>query len=91
MTAEAIALRPKLLARARQITFSMADAEDLVQGAYLAFAKKPPEPRTPAKLHNWLRIVMANLNAHRFREFHGAVVASYEAIEEERAARASKE
>ncbi len=79
MTAEAIALRPKLLARAREISFSMADAEDLVGEAYLAFLTKPPQPNTATELHHWFRVVIQNLNAHRYREFRGAIVVSSEA------------
>jgi DNA-directed RNA polymerase specialized sigma24 family protein len=62
-------------------------AEDLVQGAYLAFVAKPPKFRSKAKLLNWFRIVMENLNARRFREFVDGPPISWDAIEEERSRR----
>ncbi len=59
----ALPMYPSLLARAREITRSREQAEDLVQGAYLACLVKPPQFRSNTKLRNWMRIVMANLNA----------------------------
>jgi DNA-directed RNA polymerase specialized sigma24 family protein len=58
---------PSLLARAREITHSREQAEDLVQGAFLACLAKPPQFRSNSKLRNWMRIVMANLNAREHR------------------------
>ena len=63
----ALPMYPSLLARAREITRSPEQAEDLVQGAYLACLVKPPKFRSNTKLRNWMRIVMANLNADQRR------------------------
>jgi hypothetical protein len=47
MSAAAIALRPKLLLRARELCGRRdVDAEDLVSIALLAMVEKPPSPRT---------------------------------------------
>lgn len=62
MSAAAIALRPKLLLRARELCGRRddVDAEDLVGVALLALVAKPPNPKTPAQLHRWLRTVLRN-------------------------------
>lgn len=88
MTLAAIAIRPKVLANARQMSRCLADAEDLAGDAYLAFFKKPPKPRPAGQLFYWFRTVMRNQKSQTWRDFHGAVVVSYEGIEEERARRA---
>lgn len=76
MTDLALSFRPVLLLRAAELLgghYEIGDigAEDLVQSAYLAFVKKPPQPRTASALKNWFRLVIRNLNARRYREFHG--------------------
>jgi DNA-directed RNA polymerase specialized sigma24 family protein len=88
MYAEAIAYRPKLLMRARQLMGSLADveAEDLVGDAYLAFVARPPQPRTPSALRNWFRLVIRNHAARYFRELHDTKLESWEAREEAYAA-----
>jgi DNA-directed RNA polymerase specialized sigma24 family protein len=86
MSAEAIALRPKLLLRARELCGRRdVDAEDLVSIALLAMVEKPPDPRTQTDLLRWLRTVMRNLAARAYRDLHGATFVSYEALEERRA------
>jgi DNA-directed RNA polymerase specialized sigma24 family protein len=90
MTDVALSFRDVLLLRAVQlhgghIEIGDSGAEDLVQGAYLAFIAKPPKFRSKAKLLNWFRIVMQNLNAKRMREFAGEEPpVSWDAIEEMR-------
>jgi|SRR5579859_982192 len=87
MADAAIALYPGLVLRARELRGRRADvdAEDLVGVALLALVAKPPNPKTPAQLHHWLRTVMWGQNARRFREFHGATFVSLEGLEEARA------
>lgn len=65
----AIALRPELLMRARELTRHAHDAEDLVSDCYLKFVEKPPEPRSTIALRHWLRLVMRNrfIDAQRRR------------------------
>lgn len=86
MCAAAIALHPKLLWRARELCGRRADldAEDLVGIALLALVAKPPNPKTPAQLHHWLRTVLRNQNVRQFRNLYGAVLVSYEGIQEAR-------
>jgi DNA-directed RNA polymerase specialized sigma24 family protein len=76
MTELALSFRPVLLQRAVQLLGNHHEigdtgAEDLVQGAYLAFVAKPPEMRSPSQLKNWFRLVMRNLHARRSREYAG--------------------
>lgn len=84
MCASAIALRPKLLLRARELCGRRADvdAEDLVGVALLALVAKPPNPKNPAQLHHWLRTVMRNKAAQRIRDVHGATVVSLEGMQQ---------
>jgi DNA-directed RNA polymerase specialized sigma24 family protein len=83
MAAAAIALRPELLMRARELCGQRADldAEDLVGVALLAMVERPPHPRTPSELHRWLRTVMRNQAARAFRSMHGATVVNYDAFD----------
>jgi DNA-directed RNA polymerase specialized sigma24 family protein len=86
MSAAAIALRPKLLLRARELCGRRdVDAEDLVSVSYLAMVEKRPDPRTETELLRWLRTVMRNLAARAYRDLRGATFVSYEALEETRA------
>lgn len=72
MVDTAVALRPKLLMRALELCGGHQHiAEDLVQDVYLALVRKPPTPRTPAQLHHWLRSVLRNIDARRWRALHG--------------------
>jgi DNA-directed RNA polymerase specialized sigma24 family protein len=89
MCASAIALRPQLVKRARELCGPRADrdAEDLVGIALLVMVARPPVAADVTKLHHWLRRVMWTQNARGFREFRGAVVLSYEGLEEARARR----
>jgi DNA-directed RNA polymerase specialized sigma24 family protein len=84
MSVVAIALRPKLLLRARELTGWRADvdAEDLVSLALLAMVAKPPNPKTPAQLHHWLRTVLRNQAARSYRNMHGVEVVSWDALQE---------
>jgi DNA-directed RNA polymerase specialized sigma24 family protein len=83
MAARAVALRPQLLARARELTGGRdADAEDLVAVAYLAMVERPPRPSSPAQLKHWLRTVIRNQHARSYRDVDGAETVSYEAIQE---------
>ncbi len=85
MSAAVIALRPKLLLRARELCGrGDVDAEDLVSIALLAMVEKPPSPRTETELLRWLRTVMRNLAARAYRDLHGATFVSYEAMTERR-------
>lgn len=86
MSASAIALRPKLLLRARELCGRRADvdAEDLVGVALLAMVVKPPEPETPAQLHHWLRSVLKNQAARSVRNLHGIRLESWEGRQEAR-------
>ncbi len=87
MADAAIALYPGLVLRARELCGRRAalDAEDLVSDALLALVAKPPNPKTPAQLHRWLRTVMRNQGARAYRNLHGATVVSYEGMQEARA------
>jgi DNA-directed RNA polymerase specialized sigma24 family protein len=84
MSEAAMALRPQLLLRARELTGQRADldAEDLVASALLTMVAKPPAAATASKLHHWLRTVMRNQNARAFRDLRGAEILSVEAIQE---------
>lgn len=81
------AFRPNLLLRARELCGRRADvdAEDLVGVALLALVEKPPDPKTPAQLNHWLRVVLRNQAARAHRNLHGATFASYEAMQEAQA------
>lgn len=90
MSSAAITLYPKLLLRARELTGASRadlDAEDLVGIALLAMVAKPPEPKTLSQLHHWLRTVLRNTNARRFRDLGDVELVSWDAIEEARAGR----
>jgi DNA-directed RNA polymerase specialized sigma24 family protein len=91
MSVAAIAVRPQLLLRARELCGRRADvdAEDLVGVALLALVAKPPNPKTPAQLHRWLRTVLRNQGARAYRNLHGATFVSYEGMQEARARGAS--
>jgi DNA-directed RNA polymerase specialized sigma24 family protein len=91
MASTAIAFRPTLLLRARELCGRRADvdAEDLVATALLALVAKPPSPRTPGELNHWLRTVLRNQAALAHRNLHGATVVSLEAMQEARAQGAS--
>jgi DNA-directed RNA polymerase specialized sigma24 family protein len=91
MSVAAIAVRPQLLLRARELCGRRADvdAEDLVGVALLALVAKPPNPRTAAQLHHWLRSVLRNQAARAYRNLHGATFVSYEGMQEARARGAS--
>ncbi len=93
MTAQAIALRPKLLKRASELVGprSYADAEDLVGVVYLAMVERPPTPSNSSQLNHWLRTVLRNQAALAYRNLYGAVVVSYEAIQETRSGSAAEE
>ena len=86
MSVAAIAFRPKLLLRARELCGRRADvdAEDLVGLSYLAMVATPPHPTSPAQLHRWLRTVMRNAGARAYRNLHGATFVSYEGMQEAR-------
>ena len=85
MGTAAIALRPKLLLRARELCgWRDVDAEDLVSIALLAMVEKPPRPRTEAEFLRWLRSVMRNQAARAYRDLRGATFVSYEGIQESR-------
>jgi DNA-directed RNA polymerase specialized sigma24 family protein len=79
MSVAAIALRPKLLLRARELCGQRADldAEDLVGVALLALVAKPPNPKTPKELHHWLRTVLRNQAARAYRNMRGIEVVSW--------------
>jgi DNA-directed RNA polymerase specialized sigma24 family protein len=84
MSVAAIALRPQLLLRARELCGWRAeiDAEDLVSVALFAMVAKPPSPATPAQLHHWLRTVLRNQAARSHRNLHGVVLESWDARQE---------
>ncbi|MGH2831098.1 MAG: RNA polymerase sigma factor, partial [Actinomycetota bacterium] len=52
---------------ARMLTRHEAEAEDLVQDAFMQAVRTPPEPATPEVLKAWLRTVMPRLSARRGR------------------------
>jgi len=86
MAAQAVALRPQLLKRALELCGRRdADAEDLVQDAYLAMIAKPPSPRTPSQLKHWLRSVMRNQQARAYRARRGVETVSLDVLQEARA------
>ncbi len=87
MTAEAMAIYPQLLERARELCGPRAsvEAEDLVGVALLEMVRRPPSCTTPDHLRRWLRTVMRNKRARAFRDRAGVQFASYEAIVEARA------
>jgi DNA-directed RNA polymerase specialized sigma24 family protein len=71
MVTAAVGLRPQLLLKALELANgNLPDAEDLVQDAYLKFVAKPPAPRGPAQLRNWLRTVLRRrwIDLYRLRE-----------------------
>jgi DNA-directed RNA polymerase specialized sigma24 family protein len=86
MSVAAIAFRPQLLLRARELCGRRADvdAEDLVGVALLALVAKPPNPKTPAQLQRWLRTVLRNQGARAYRNLQGATFVSYEGMQEAR-------
>ncbi len=57
MMAQAVEMRPQLLAYARRRTRSPEDAEDVVQDALEALLVKPPAARS---LRGWLHTVVRN-------------------------------
>lgn len=59
------ALRPQLLAVAYRLTGTMADAEDLVQEAWLKWAAQPAD--SVADLRAWLTTVVGRLSLDRLR------------------------
>ena len=56
-----------LLARAEELTHNREQAEDLVQDAFEACVRKPPDAATDLKLKHWMRQVIYNLNARSHR------------------------
>jgi DNA-directed RNA polymerase specialized sigma24 family protein len=84
MAAAAIAFRPQLLMRARELCGRRADldAEDLVGAALLAMVAKPPSPKTQTQLLHWMRRVVFRLNANAYRNRCGVELESWDAIQE---------
>jgi DNA-directed RNA polymerase specialized sigma24 family protein len=62
----ALAMYPRLLLRAEELSGDWSRAQDLVQDTFEACVRKPPEARTDIALLHWMRQVMANLNAKAF-------------------------
>jgi len=63
----AVAMYPKLLQRAFELTGSQESAEDLVQATFLTCVRRPPRAQTDTQLRHWMRRVMQRLNVDSFR------------------------
>ncbi|MFI5282499.1 MAG: hypothetical protein ACHQ0J_05155 [Candidatus Dormibacterales bacterium] len=82
MSVTAIAMRPELLMRARELCGDRADldAEDLVGCALLRMCEKPPDPQSDEQLLHWLRTVIFRLNANAYRDLRGAEFVTWEEL-----------
>src|SRR5258708_34760906 len=63
----ALPMYPGLLLRAEELSGNFSRAEDLVQDAFEACVRKPPEALTDLELKHWMRQVIFNLNALAYR------------------------
>lgn len=64
---EATGIYPSLLDRAFELVGTQADAQDLVQTAYLRMLEKPPATTDPVKFKHWMCVVMKNIAWDRRR------------------------
>jgi len=67
---DATALYPSLLRRALELVGNQADAEDIVQTAYLRMCEEPPTTQNATEFKHWMRTTVRNLSVdeHRYRK-----------------------